>query len=402
MANFAHAQTLNIDYPAIPIPGPNGVIYFDLDDVVEAEKATLIVIIIYAYATVIWLAAILAFTLLIYIGFVFIYSGSSASARRKAKERFYNLSWGVLIIILSWFLLNIINPNITDIEQSLLFQIVSPGGEVYEGFAISTKHQRDPNIAGTYSCEWDGSSCSNKEPNNCNVGYFPGNCSGIDSGEPDSEEFCTDIQNEPCYSTFAFNAGEGGGGGSLDCPPPDGCTTYDAFATFARQFTTPAPGIKDGQTSESQLDPKHQTYVNTEPLSNKDHGVPDCFGADCGTFVGTVVRNTIDPDFPARGTSNIQNYFNNAGASKYTYINNDPLDQSKLRAGDILLSRTIPGHVSIWLDDSTGTGEYEAAIKGRGGAGDPIQCDESTLPHGPENAPGSNMVKIYRFNGFIQ
>lgn len=163
------------------------------------------------------------------------------------------------------------------------------------------------------------------------------------------------------------------------------CTNYEAFAAVARSYATPSPVYAGSAPS----DPRLQAYINSPPPT-KDSGAGDCYGADCGSFVGTVVTQTIDPNWPARGTPNIADYLKTDEAKrKFDVIQNNPLDTSKLQSGDILLSSNpydVSGHVSIWLDD----GEYEASWSTAG-------CVSAQLPHGPESQPSNKMTQIIRY-----
>ena len=222
---FANAQTLNIDYPAVPVPGPGGVVWFDINNAVEAEKLDIIGLLVYIYAIILWLAAIITFILITYTGARFIISGSSAGVRNQSKKQFYNIAWGVLILLFSWYLLNFINPNITDIEQSLFLRGVFDPNPVYESPITSTYIEggTDPAIAGTFSCEWTGDGCVNVQPDNCNAGYYAIDCTQIED-----DGFCNGIQNVACTQSVSTGGGGGGSGASsASCangeepPPPD-------------------------------------------------------------------------------------------------------------------------------------------------------------------------------------
>jgi hypothetical protein len=161
------------------------------------------------------------------------------------------------------------------------------------------------------------------------------------------------------------------------------CATYDEFARLTRSMVTPANDIRHGNRTPSYSTP-HWKYINTLPTDHKGGDARSCYGADCGVFVATVVRNTIDPNFPLRGTWIMFSYL-----SRNTNFTKIPITSTmNLMPGDILLTDG-KGHISIWLDD----GEYEAAWSDRG-------CSRSQMPHGPEPRIGRNMDYIFRYNGF--
>src|SRR3990167_7542075 len=119
-----HALELNIkNYPKIPAPVRD----FDLDCISGVGRGedcdgpplplTVGNIILFIFVTAIWIGSIIAFVVLVYTGFTFIFSGESPGIRYKAKERLTNVIWGMLILLLSTVSLRLINPDITDLKE---------------------------------------------------------------------------------------------------------------------------------------------------------------------------------------------------------------------------------------------------------------------------------------------
>ena len=126
------AYALNIHYPEIPAPIPGG--SFDLDCLEKTGEKGIVLdpthcsspytfqpsvnnIILFIFVTAIWIGSIIAFVVLVYTGFTFIFSGENPGIRYKAKERLTNVIWGMLILLLSTVSLRLINPDITDLKE---------------------------------------------------------------------------------------------------------------------------------------------------------------------------------------------------------------------------------------------------------------------------------------------
>lgn len=121
--HITSAINLNIDYPAIPYPG--GSISLNC---IETGECTMTVgnILIYIYIVSIWIGGIIAVLTLFYVGFIFIYSGNNPGARTKAKKRFQDVLMGLAILFTAVIVLNVINPDITNLRDSSLSNIIDP------------------------------------------------------------------------------------------------------------------------------------------------------------------------------------------------------------------------------------------------------------------------------------
>lgn len=212
---------LEVDYPAIRFPG--GV--FDLNSAFEVGKLTIESLVIFVYAIFLILAGIIMFISLTRAGFMFIYSGSNPAKRTEAKKRFFSVLIGLVILIFSFTFLNIINPDITRLDEPLFSSDSSATGtfncswnELVGGCEVGiincelgyelTASTCDTNIlsecdssidnqcistfsfggisapsaedSGTFSCSWNNGSCVLVEPTNCMVGFTAiGNCETI-------------------------------------------------------------------------------------------------------------------------------------------------------------------------------------------------------------------------------
>ncbi|MBI2462941.1 MAG: hypothetical protein HYV65_01750 [Candidatus Spechtbacteria bacterium] len=178
------------------------------------------------------------------------------------------------------------------------------------------------------------------------------------------------------YGGVGGSAGIGGG--------VVGGTTYTDFARVARGFA-----IKPFQQTLNPSAPEHQLYIHAEPLYLKT--ATNFYGADCGIYVASVVKATIDPSFPDIGTPTQEDYLKNNPNFQFVNIT----DSSQLRPGDILFPTNNgwgpDGHVAIWLDDPVGADgvvrrEWQASL-------------ENYLPTGPDRWQ-SRMTHAYRYIGF--
>ena len=111
---YAAPIKLNVNYPCIPAPG--GCI--DLDCIETGACApTIANIIITIFVAAIWVGGLVAFISLVYTGIQFIVGGESPSVRAAARERLKNVVWGIVILLLTYLVLNFINPQIVDLQD---------------------------------------------------------------------------------------------------------------------------------------------------------------------------------------------------------------------------------------------------------------------------------------------
>lgn len=108
---------LNVDYPNIPAPGGA----FDLNCIeTKACDPTIGNIILFVFYAALWIGGIVAFVSLIYAGFQFIIAGENPSVRAAARERLENVMWGIVILLLTVLVLNVINPALTKLNEPTL------------------------------------------------------------------------------------------------------------------------------------------------------------------------------------------------------------------------------------------------------------------------------------------
>lgn len=112
----------------------------------------------------------------------------------------------------------------------------------------------------------------------------------------------------------------------------------------ALNFAWPGP-------REPKTEPKPQ-YKNAPPTSTS---AGNCYGADCGVFVSTVMRRSgADPSYPISGTS-IQAAYVKNNPEKYDVLQLGPGNNTKdLEAGDILIANAgsgsgASGHTYIFV-----------------------------------------------------
>ncbi|MEX2144977.1 MAG: hypothetical protein WD712_01155 [Candidatus Spechtbacterales bacterium] len=139
---------LNVNYPKIPAPVPGG--FFDLNCIEDGTcNPTIGNIILFLFVASIWIGGLVAFTSLIYTGIQFIVGGESPAVRAAARERLKNVVWGIFILLLSVIILNIINPQITNLQDPS----VKPAGCAQWNFSQCPSHPE---------CEWKNSKCVDK------------------------------------------------------------------------------------------------------------------------------------------------------------------------------------------------------------------------------------------------
>ncbi len=118
----------NVDYPAVPVPGGT----FDLNEFCK-EGAELGIgdIIAFIYIFSLWISGITAFIALIYGGVLYITSGAKPGLRNKANNIIKSVLWGIAILFGAVIILNIINPDIANLQLTAQKEIEAecPGEE---------------------------------------------------------------------------------------------------------------------------------------------------------------------------------------------------------------------------------------------------------------------------------
>ena len=110
---MTNALTLNQKYPKI-----GGV---DLNCVVNGGcDLSVGIIVIFLYNSAIWIGGIVAFISLVYVGFLYIFSGNAPGNRSKAKGMLNNVIWGISILLLSYVTLVLINPDLVKLPETFL------------------------------------------------------------------------------------------------------------------------------------------------------------------------------------------------------------------------------------------------------------------------------------------
>ncbi len=107
-ASFA----LELDYPTITIPGV-GEITLSLD----MDLNTLIA---WFYYFIIGIAGISAFVMLVWGGVQWLTSAGSPAKITDAKDKISSAFFGLLIILASWLILQVINPDLTTLILPIL------------------------------------------------------------------------------------------------------------------------------------------------------------------------------------------------------------------------------------------------------------------------------------------
>ena len=103
---------LELDYPTITIPGV-GEITLSLD----MDLNTLIA---WFYYFIIGIAGISAFVMLVWGGVQWLTSAGSPAKITDAKDKISSAFFGLLIILASWLILQVINPDLTTLILPIL------------------------------------------------------------------------------------------------------------------------------------------------------------------------------------------------------------------------------------------------------------------------------------------
>ncbi|MEX0878065.1 MAG: hypothetical protein WDZ40_04430 [Candidatus Spechtbacterales bacterium] len=226
--NISNAQTLNLDYPPLRVPG--GI--FDLNDAYESGKVGLRQVIILFYVLTLWSSGILAFVLLIYTGLVYIISGGKPAKRKEAFQKFKNVWIGVAVLLFSFFFLNILNPGITNLDL-YVFLSTTGGGTDYNfdtdiAFALPKSQALTAEEAGTFTCQWTGADCV-ANINNCNEGFSPDCHFGTNHDSASYSDFCTEAQDNGQAFVCVKEASDiSSSEGSGEPEPPPGADGIDS------------------------------------------------------------------------------------------------------------------------------------------------------------------------------
>lgn len=279
------------------------------------------------YAWAVGISALVALGIIVYAGLAYTAAGGNASRQADAKQWIWGALIGLLLLFGSYLILNTVNPELTHLQDPSL--ILTQGGEVEGGGGKISR-----------GLVKRSATCPSGVRKNCSLKYLE-------------------------------------------------------FAKLARSYATPLPATNAcGYPSNKKL----QAYIKAPPTDNKkatedpsdNDGAPDYYGADCGTYVATVITQTIDPNWPIRGTWLMADYVEKGkGKEKFDFIHLESMNTSKLKPGDILLSEDVNEHVAIWLDD----GVYQASWSSQG-------CSHSLFPRGPEPRPNNNLLRVYRYKGW--
>ncbi|MDX1608138.1 MAG: peptidoglycan DD-metalloendopeptidase family protein [Candidatus Spechtbacterales bacterium] len=208
------AQALELDYPTIPTPqGP-----FDLDVVVNSGEISLGGIVFFIYALSIWIGGILAFLLLVYLGFTYIITGAAPGARKRAKRWLNNVLWGLLILLFAVTILDTINENILEVEMAEFFGLEATETNYQDkSFTLQRITSGTAANAGTFRCEYNIATEDCDLVNNCASGYEPAvDCGSLESFNCEEEERGG---NQTCVPVDSGGGNGGGGenGGKIFC-----------------------------------------------------------------------------------------------------------------------------------------------------------------------------------------
>ena len=103
LPNISSAITLNLEYPEIA--GFDLNIHQDLNQIIA-----------WFYYFIISIAGIAAFAMLVWGGFEWMTSAGSPARISSAKDRISSALLGLLLILASWLILQVINPELTTLN----------------------------------------------------------------------------------------------------------------------------------------------------------------------------------------------------------------------------------------------------------------------------------------------
>ncbi|MFC1637933.1 hypothetical protein ACFL2R_00770 [Patescibacteria group bacterium] len=106
IVNFAFVDAADYVYrPLAPIPGST-----------ESEISTFPGYLKGLYKFAVWSVGIAALLMISIGGFTYFTAAGNASKAEKAKSIITDALWGVVAVMLAWFMLNIINPDILEFD----------------------------------------------------------------------------------------------------------------------------------------------------------------------------------------------------------------------------------------------------------------------------------------------
>ncbi len=88
-----------------------------LNEIVDKEQLSLGEVINYFYSLSLWLAVVVGFLSIIFVGFAYIQSGSNPEKRKQALEKARNIFFGTVILMSSVIVLNFINPELKELNS---------------------------------------------------------------------------------------------------------------------------------------------------------------------------------------------------------------------------------------------------------------------------------------------
>ena len=164
---FASALTLNLDYPKF---GP-----FDLN-----TNQNLSEIIAYFYYLIVGIAGLAAFVMLVWGGVQWLTSGAIPSQAGEARDKIRNAILGLLLVLASFLIIQVINPELTilsgapypPIDCSTLGGACDPLiGTAADGTTSASLPKTNATKDGVYLCK--EANCKCKDSNNCIGGSNP-------------------------------------------------------------------------------------------------------------------------------------------------------------------------------------------------------------------------------------
>lgn len=282
----ALAQNLNVDYPEIRLPG--GV--FNINKALQIGKLTIKQLVILIYGAIVLFAGVAAFFLLIYAGLAYIISGGNPGMRKRAFQRFKNVWAGIGIILVSYFVLYIINPSIVNLDKSLVLQAISPENDQFLGFSFQKAELED---VGTFSCEWADEACVPKEENTCIDGYLP-SCGGITSDIDEASTKCNEVLNARCQTGSNTNGGGDVGTIGKSCFDNSDCSLGERCSFSDPSDPTSGSCVSTGACPVSKVTSSNTSYCYDR--GDERHNGHDIM-AEKLTPIYAMEAGTIDVSF---------------------------------------------------------------------------------------------------------
>jgi len=105
---------LEIDWPRLPGVG------LSLNELVEGKRTIYLQNIVnFIFVFALWTSAMVAFISIVYAGFIYIVSGANPGERSRSIQGIKNVAAGIAILLCSVIILNMLNPNLTNLNLSL-------------------------------------------------------------------------------------------------------------------------------------------------------------------------------------------------------------------------------------------------------------------------------------------